>query len=190
MSNNNAKEQVFAPTNSHWVAEVIELRKEVDDLRQRLDELQGTPRQINILNQIQYGIFSDAILKYTFFICCIIFGSFSLDSGGDLYFVWLWLLVPSLVLFVIFQFVRPFERFERTDYIGKRNVAFWTDISLGLISIGIFLFLLFIEPSFTSNLEHFSYLAIPTLVPTFTFIVLRPIHKLTVALTTSDHSIE
>ncbi len=29
----NTKEQVFAPKNSHWVAEVIERRKEVDDLR-------------------------------------------------------------------------------------------------------------------------------------------------------------
>lgn len=186
MSKTKAKEQVFTPTNSHWVAEVIELRKEVDDLRQRLDELQGTPRQINIQNQIQYGIFSDALLRYTSFVCCIIFGLVTIEEFEFLFVAFL----PSLLSYLIFRYVRPFEKFESMEPVEKLVIAYRADISLGLISSGIFLFLLFIEPSFTSNLEHFSYLAIPTLVPAFTFIVLRPIHKLTVALTTSDHSIE
>ena len=186
MSNKNAKEQVFAPTNSHWVAEVIELRKEVDDLRQRFDQLQQIPQHIKTKKQLEYGIYSDALLRYTSFICCIIFGVVATVEFEFLYLAFL----PSLVTYLFFKYVRPFEKFESMEPVEKPVIAYRVDISLGLISCGIFLFLLFIEPKFTSNLENFSYLSIPTLVPAYTFIVLRPLHKLTVALTTSDHSIE
>jgi hypothetical protein len=190
MSEINTKEPVFAPTNSQWVTEVIELRKEVDDLRQRLDELQQTPQKITSRKQLNYGILSDAILRYTSFVCCIIFALVAFEEFEFLFIASL----PSLVCYLLFKFVKPFETFERMGQMEKRALALRADIALGSIAISIFLiFILSIEWSdnyFKRNFENFLWFAIPTIIPAFTFFLLRPLNKLTVALTTPHHSTE
>jgi hypothetical protein len=184
----NTKEQVFAPTNSNWVAEVIELRKEVDDLRQRMDELQENPQKINNRKQINYGVLSDAILRYTSVVCCIIFALVALEEFEFLYFASL----PSLVCYLLLKFVKPFEMFERMGQRDKQVFALRADLLLGSIASAIFLTLFTFTywSNYYRNVENFLWLAIPTIIPAFTFFLLRPLHKLTVALTTHTHSIE
>ncbi|MEK9731048.1 MAG: hypothetical protein VW230_04740 [Candidatus Poseidoniales archaeon] len=190
MSEINTKEPVFAPTNSQWVAEVIELRKEVDDLRQRLDELQQTPQKIKNRKQLNYGVLSDAILRYASFVCCIIFALVSVEEFEFLVVAFL----PSFVCYMLFKFVKPFETFERMGQREKQVFALRADILLGSIAIAIFaIFIILIDWSnnyLARNFDNFLWFAIPTIIPAFTFFLLRPLHKLTVALTTSTHSIE
>jgi len=129
-------------------------------------------------------------LRYTSFVCCIIFVTFAVDEFGFLYISF----PPSLVCYLLSKFVKPFETFERMGQREKQVFALRADLLLASIAIAIFsIFIILIDWSHNSyrrNFENFLWFAIPTIIPALTSFLLRPLHKLTVALTTHTHSIE